>query len=109
MDNAWCFALAESPVNGVVIKITPAHDLVKAVLCSWIEAGGPDALRRAKPNITDVIDDHWISISRNILKKYDAHIPGVGAVKIVTMHLRVFKIIDADLKVPIGVPVAETV
>ena len=79
MDDAWCFMLVESPFNGVVMKTDPKDDLVTKVVCDWIEAGGPEALRRAKPNVAK--DDHWISIPRNILKKVLQNVDFIAAVQ----------------------------
>ena len=36
-----CFALVESPVNGVVMTCNPSTELICAVVCAWIGAGGP--------------------------------------------------------------------
>ena len=91
--NGVCFALLESPFNGVVMRCSPSDDKIKAVICDWIASGGPEALRAAKPNVVDSFEDHWITMPRSILSKHDINIPGVGVSKIVCMHLRVMEII----------------
>ena len=60
-----------------------------------------------------VIDDHWVKIPRNILKKHgDIDLPGIGTAKVVVMYLQIFKIMMLS-KVPTGelvtVPLAEVV
>ena len=62
-----CFALLESPFNGVVMRCSPSDDKIKAVICDWIASGGPEALRAAKPNVVDSFEDHWITMPRSIL------------------------------------------
>ena len=88
-----CFALVESPVNGVVMKFNPSPALVSAVICDWIAAGGSEALRMAKPDVVFAFEDHWVTMPRSILKKHDVSLGPIGAAKIVAMHVRVTKIV----------------
>ena len=89
-----CFALVEAPVNGMVMTCNPSTELIRAVVCAWIGAGGPDALRHARPDVIDEADEHWVTMPRSILKNFDISLgPGVGVAKIVAMHVRVFKIV----------------
>lgn len=94
-----CFALVESPVNGVVMRANPSMQTIAAVICAWIEAGGDKSLRAAKPHAFILAaDDHWVTMPRSILKQFDIAIPGIGKAKLVAMHLRVFMIVGHDQK-----------
>ena len=93
-----CFALVESLVNGVVMRANPSMELINTVMRAWYEAGGPEALRAAKPDVIEAADEHWVTMSRSILKQFDIAIPGIGKAKLVAMHLRVFMIVGHDQK-----------
>eukprot|EP00966_Prymnesium_polylepis_P101878 2359479-Prymnesium_polylepis.1 len=103
-SNDVCFALAESLAGGAVVRFNPPMGLIRAVVCKWIEAGGPEALRRANPTVIDHADDHWVTMPRSILKKFEGRDFGVAALgrcKLVTMHVRVFRVVLKDRAVPI--------
>ena len=34
------------------------------------------------------LDDHWVSVPRNILEKFDRHIPGKGTETLLAMYIR---------------------
>ena len=95
-SNKICFALVEALDNGVVMSVNLPMDVLHAIICKWIEAGGPEALRRAKPGVIDQADDHWVTMPRSILKEFDEHgstllaLPGV---KLVAVHVRIFHIV----------------
>lgn len=102
--NDICFALAESLADGAVVRFDPPMWLIRAVVCKWIEAGGPEALRRANPLVIDRADDHWVTMPRSILKKLDGWSFGVAAIgraKMVAMHIRVFRVVLNDRAVPV--------
>lgn len=101
VDDANCFALLESPVHGNIIRSRPSAHLVKLVICDWISSGGPEVLHVIKLDSQSSADteDHWITIPRSILKRYDTALPGVGQFKFVAMHLRVMAIVNKSLGV----------
>ena len=92
-DRDVCFMLIESPVNGVVMTCNPRMELIHRVICAWIEADGPDVLRRAKPDVIESADDHWVTMPRSILNKFDYVLDPGLTVKIVAMHVRVFAVV----------------
>ena len=97
MSEQVCFALLESPFNGVIMSVSPSMDTINAIVCDWIAAGGPEALRRAKPAVIDHADDHWVTIPRSILENHDISFgEGIGKAKMIVMHVRIFRIIGAS-------------
>ena len=102
--NDVCFALAESVAGGAVVRFDPPMELIHAIVCKWIEAGGPEALRRTNPAVIDRADDHWVTMPRSILNKFEGPhfgVVGIGRAKMVAMHVRVFRVVLEDRAVPI--------
>ena len=90
-SNEICFALVESLDNGVVKSVNLPMQELRAIICKWIEAGGRKALRRAKLDVIDEADEHWVTMPRSILKEFDE----LG-VKLVAVHVRIFRIVMAN-------------
>ena len=105
-----CFALVESPVNGVVMRGRPPAGLIVNVINAWHDAGGAVALAAAKPGAY-LSGDNWVSMPRSVLKNYD-NWEALGDAKIVTMHIRVTELLShvddgAPAAPVVGAPVAE--
>ena len=94
-EDETCILLIENPFGGAVVRHNACYELKARVICDWIAAGGPEVLRRTKPNVIDQAQHHWVSMPRSILKKYDATLvaPGGCSFKIVAMYIQVFKVI----------------
>ena len=111
--NEVCFALVESPVNGIVTRMyNTDFDFIVGVIEAWgHDAGGLQALEAAKPG-ADLSDDNWVSMPRSVLDKYDMSFGDLGDAKIVAMHIRVAEVLSrvhdgAPAAPVVGVPVAE--
>ena len=89
-----CFVLMESPFNGVVMRCNPSPDTLKAISREWVRAGGYQVLERAKPNVAPVVDDHWVTIPRSVLKQHDVSFGEAGAAKLVAMHIRLTCVVN---------------
>ena len=85
--NELCFALVESPANGVVCKTTPPAARVVAVIQKWLDSGGGRALEAA--NSDAALDRrYWVTMPQTILADFEVDLGGdLGAARIVAMHL----------------------
>jgi hypothetical protein len=110
--NEVCFALVESPVNGIVTRMyNTDFDFIVEVIEAWAHAGGLQALEAAKPDAY-LSDDNWVSMPRSVLDNYDISFGDLGDGKIVAMYIRVAEVLsrvhDGAPAAPVlGVPVAE--
>ena len=83
--SSMVFALVETTA-GLIKRIDVPLEIVKRLSREWMKAGGFDALKKNKPNLVHVIDDHWISIPRSILRKHDT-----PTAKLVMVQMQFFR------------------